>query len=66
MFESALAYIDPGSGSLIIQVIIATILAVPYFLRTQIGRAVGTLRGRGKAPQTTRVEAGDPPQPEAP
>ena len=48
MFDHALAYIDPGSGSLIIQVIIASILAVPYFLRTQIGRAIGTIRGRGK------------------
>lgn len=39
-----LAYIDPGSGSLFIQVLIATILAVPYFLRTQIGRAVRAIR----------------------
>jgi hypothetical protein len=39
-----LAYIDPGSGSLLIQVLIASILAVPYFLRTQIGRAVRVIR----------------------
>ena len=44
MSELALAYIDPGSGSLFIQVLIATILAVPYFLRTQIGRAVRAIR----------------------
>jgi hypothetical protein len=49
MFETSLAYIDPGSGSLIIQVIIATVLAVPYFLRTQIGRAINLVRGRDKA-----------------
>lgn len=49
MFEHSLAYIDPGSGSLIIQVIIATVLAVPYFLRTQISRAINIVRGRGKA-----------------
>ena len=48
MLDSALAYIDPGSGSLIIQVIIASILAVPYFLRTQIGRVLDNIRGRGK------------------
>jgi hypothetical protein len=49
MFETSLAYIDPGSGSLIIQVIIATVLAVPYFLRTQIGRAISLVRGRGRS-----------------
>jgi hypothetical protein len=42
----ALAYIDPGAGSLLIQVIIASILAVPYFLRTQIGRLITKVRGR--------------------
>jgi ABC-type branched-subunit amino acid transport system permease subunit len=42
--EFAIAYIDPGSGSLFIQVLIATILAVPYFLRTQIGRAWRAIR----------------------
>jgi hypothetical protein len=38
------AYIDPGSGSLIIQAVIAAIIAVPIFLRSHIGRAVRTLR----------------------
>lgn len=47
--DFALAYIDPGSGSLIIQVLIASVLAVPYFLRTQIGRAIDALRGRKKS-----------------
>lgn len=58
MLDFALGYIDPGSGSLIIQVIIASILAVPYFLRTQIGRAISTIRGRGgpEAQSTTRTE----------
>jgi hypothetical protein len=45
--HSFLAYIDPGSGSLIIQAVIATALAVPFFLREQIGRVVRNLR-RGK------------------
>ena len=40
-----LAYIDPGSGSLIIQAIIATAIAVPFFLREQIGRVVRRVRG---------------------
>jgi hypothetical protein len=45
-----LAYIDPGSGSLIVQVIIATIVAVPLFFRSQIGRFVRRLRGRNERP----------------
>jgi hypothetical protein len=32
------AYIDPGAGSLIVQATIATIVAVPYLFRRQIGR----------------------------
>ena len=39
-----LAYIDPGSGSLIIQAAIAAVIAVPIFLRSQIARAVRALR----------------------
>ena len=40
-----LAYIDPGSGSLIIQAVIATLVAVPFFLRNKITRAARTIRG---------------------
>jgi hypothetical protein len=43
------AYIDPSSGSLIVQVAIATLVAVPFFLRQQIGRAVRTIN-RGASP----------------
>ena len=39
-----LAYIDPGSGSLLIQVIIGTVLAVPFFLRAQLARGYRALR----------------------
>ena len=41
-----IAYIDPGSGSLIIQAIIATVIAVPFFFRQQIGRAIRSVRAR--------------------
>lgn len=41
-----LAYIDPGSGSLIIQVAIATLVAIPIFFRTRITRIVNRVRGR--------------------
>jgi hypothetical protein len=34
------AYIDPGAGSLIIQATIAAIVAVPFYLRRQIARAI--------------------------
>lgn len=40
-----LAYIDPGAGSLVIQAVIATIVAVPFFLRHHIGRLVRSIRG---------------------
>jgi hypothetical protein len=44
-----LAYIDPGAGSLIVQAVIATIVAVPFFLRHHIGRFVRSIRGGGSA-----------------
>jgi hypothetical protein len=40
-----LAYIDPGSGSLLIQALIAAIVAAPFVLRQQIGRLIRRLRG---------------------
>jgi hypothetical protein len=39
-----LAYIDPGSGSLIIQGVIAAVVAIPFFFRHQIGRFVRAVR----------------------
>ena len=39
-----LAYIDPGSGSLIIQAVIAGIVAIPFFFRQQIGRFIRAVR----------------------
>jgi hypothetical protein len=41
-----LAYIDAGTGSMILQVVIATVIAVPFFLRTQIARGVTFVRTR--------------------
>ena len=40
-----LAYIDPGSGSLVVQALIAGLVAIPVFFRHQIARVVRTLRG---------------------
>ena len=39
------AYIDPGSGSLIIQALIAGMVALPIFFRQQITRALRAVRG---------------------
>jgi hypothetical protein len=54
------AYIDPGSGSLIIQAVIAGLVAIPIFFRTRIARFVRTLRGDsgGSATETPRDDAG--------
>jgi hypothetical protein len=40
-----LAYVDPGSGSLAIQAVIASALVVPFVLRSQIRKGVSRLRG---------------------
>lgn len=45
-----LAYIDVGTGSMILQVIIGGIVAVPFLLRNQVarvGRSVRDRMGRG-------------------
>ena len=39
------AYIDPGAGSMVIQAVLATALAIPFFFRTQISRVVRRVRG---------------------
>jgi hypothetical protein len=56
-----LAYIDPGSGSLIIQAVIAAMIAIPIFLRSQIGRAVRALRGPDDGKPTTGDDAAAKP-----
>lgn len=45
------AYIDPGSGSMLLQVILAGVLAVPFFFRRVITDAWHRIRGGdGTAP----------------
>jgi hypothetical protein len=57
--EHVLAYIDPGSGSLIIQALIASIVAIPILLRSQIARGVGAIRrATGRSGSTPVDEAG--------
>ena len=43
--ELIFAYIDPGSGSLIIQGLIAGLVAIPVFFRHQIARFLRRVRG---------------------
>ena len=51
LMDHFLAYIDPGSGSLIIQAVIATIVAIPFFFRQQIGRVLRAVRrGEDESP----------------
>jgi len=54
MPDPILAYIDPSSGSLIIQVLIASLIALPVFFRNQIARVTGLARRRGN--QQTAVD----------
>jgi hypothetical protein len=50
------AYIDPGSGSLVVQALIAGLVAVPIFFRHQITRFMRTIRRDDEA--TTSVPSG--------
>jgi len=51
-----IAYIDPGAGSLIVQALIASIVAVPFFFRRQLGRAARTLgRVRVRSKESSRT-----------
>ena len=42
------AYIDPGTGSLMIQALIAGLVALPIFFRQQIARAIRVVRGNSE------------------
>ncbi len=43
--ELVFGYIDPGSGSLMIQALIAGLVAAPIFFRRHIMRVVHKIRG---------------------
>lgn len=40
------AYVDPGSGSLVIQAVIALLVAAPIVFRRQLARVAGFFRRR--------------------
>ena len=47
--EPLFAYIDPGSGSLVVQAVIAGLVAVPIFFRRQISRVFRAVRPSDEA-----------------
>ena len=61
MFGFELAYIDPGSGSLIIQGAIATIVAAAVFFRGQIARFLPGRRGGDESDAATSSVPPTPP-----
>ena len=54
----SLAYIDPGSGTLLLQVILAGALAVPFFFRRLI--VDGWRRIRGERPGDSPTSSTEP------
>lgn len=52
------AYIDPGSGSMLLQVILAGVLAVPFFFRRVITDAWHRVRG-GEVTASTQEDPGE-------
>ena len=51
------AYLDPGSGSIIIQAAIAGIIAVPVIFRNKISQMVKAVRGGSPTETSTVAEA---------
>ena len=57
MFGFELAYIDPGSGSLIIQGAIASIVAAVVFFRGQIARLIPGRRDQDESSSTATTSS---------
>jgi hypothetical protein len=57
---SILAYIDPGSGSLLLQAILAAVISVPFFFRRTIGGVLHRLRGGSKPDTVPEVDGSKP------
>jgi hypothetical protein len=52
-----IAYIDPGSGSLLLQALLAALLSVPFIFRRTIGGFWHRLRGDAQPDESTPAEA---------
>ena len=47
------AYIDAGSGTMLLQVVIAGAVAIPFFFRNALTAGWRRLRGRGDEPRAS-------------
>ncbi len=54
-----LAYIDPGSGSMLLQVLLAGLLSVPFLFRRAISSGIRRLRGQPQEDQAENHSADD-------
>ena len=52
-------YIDPGSGSMLLQVLLAGLLAVPFFFRRVIADAWHRVRGGDRSAERAAAEDDD-------
>jgi hypothetical protein len=55
-----IGYIDPGTGSLILQAILAALLAIPFVFRRTIGGFWHRLRGDAQADDSAAPETASP------
>jgi len=58
-FSALIAYLDPGSGSLILQIIIAAAAGVAYTLRTQIANFFRFISGKSRGNKTDENTDGE-------
>jgi len=58
-FSNLFAYLDPGSGSLLIQLIIGAAAGVAYTLRTQIGNFVRLISGKSRKESEEKKDNGE-------
>jgi hypothetical protein len=56
-----IAYIDPGSGSMLLQVLLAGLLSVPFLFRRAIASGIRRLRGQANDYQAKTRSADDSP-----
>lgn len=54
-----LAYLDPGSGSFILQVVLATLLASLLFMKNFWRKVVGLFRRSSSGDQDASIESGE-------
>ncbi|MCB9850272.1 MAG: hypothetical protein H6817_06165 [Phycisphaerales bacterium] len=54
--SNMLAYIDPGAGTILLQVLVGSIVGVVIFFRQSLSRLVGLFKGRGTQGEPTTDE----------